>query len=475
MEKKGKKRGKSTLINWTVSLQLSFLPMAHPRKYSGTHLAPRRGEEKDELAPPRPFFLAADSANRSSNSSLDNSSDSSDTPPVPTPTYRRAAAHTRRRSSIDQQPESPSSASTLLFKNHMPKSPPPSSFAFPFQAYPGNPDPGMGIPGLTRRRSSLDSVDLQQAASPSDGEIYHPLSNSPSVTDFRRPVAPFMADNAETGSLPRTSSSNSIYKQSAAANLHDPLPRNGSVHSFRAAFLSPASRPTSSLWAPPSYNNQLYPNSIPLVNASPNASTSALPVSGFSKSKPPLPSTRLAAPLDKSEKPWLAKPEPGARLSYFLTFVCIILGIAGAAALVYFGVTSVDILDPNSLCSVLDEQFSGNGLDDGTWTRDVELGGFGNGEFQMTTNSDDNLFLQNGELYIMPTLTTDKVSNILDGTKYTLDGCTTTNKTACSATANAALGTVINPVQSARINTKGKKNIKFGKVEFRAKLPVGCV
>ena len=77
---------------------------------------------------------------------------------------------------------------------------------------------------------------------------------------------------------------------------------------------------------------------------------------------------------------------------------------------------------------VLNENFDSLDLDN-TWTRDVELGGFGNGEFQMTTDSSDNLFVRNGQLYIMPTLTSDTLGTdaILDGGNYTLDGCTTDN------------------------------------------------
>ncbi|KDR70270.1 hypothetical protein GALMADRAFT_76355 [Galerina marginata CBS 339.88] len=298
-------------------------------------------------------------------------------------------------------------------------------------------------------------------------------------------------NNSPTGSLPRSSSSNSLYKSSAAANMQpmptavtsdtppSPIPRNSSVHSFRAPFLSPASRPTSSLWLPPSYSNQ-YSSSIPLATAtaSPTASTSALPLTSpfataISKSKPPLPSTRLVAPLHPSEKPWLAKSEPRSRISYFITLFFLFLGIGGAAVLCFLGVSQVDILDPNDLCLVLDDEFSGSSLDTTVWTPDVELGGFGNGEFEMTTADPDNLYVSGGELYLMPTFTSDKVPNLLNGANYTLSGCTSSNKTACSATSNAALGTVINPVQSARLTTKGKKSIKFGKVEVRAKLPTG--
>jgi hypothetical protein len=96
-----------------------------------------------------------------------------------------------------------------------------------------------------------------------------------------------------------------------------------------------------------------------------------------------------------------------------------------------------------------------------------------NGEFQMTTTSSDNLFLRDSQLYIYPTLTSDTVPNILNGGNFTLDGCTMDNHNPCTATSNALAGTVINPVMSARINTKGKKSIKYGKVEIRAKLPRG--
>lgn len=44
---------------------------------------------------------------------------------------------------------------------------------------------------------------------------------------------------------------------------------------------------------------------------------------------------------------------------------------------------------------------------------------------------------------------------------------------ACTAVSSTQAGTVINPVMSGRINTRGKKSIKYGKIEVRAKLPQG--
>lgn len=347
--------------------------------------------------------------------------------------------------------------------------PPPSSFAFPFQAYPGNPDPGLSIPGISRRRSSLDSTAAPPTSDLND-EAFGPGPRSGSLQDLRKPYAPFMGGNATLSHSPST---NSFYKNSPAGQITDspgiggPLPRISSTHSFRAPFLSPTSRPTSSLWSPPAYPTQFTSPS----NFDP--SSPALPLEA-SKAKPPLPSTRLHVPLQKSEKPWLAKREPRACTSYFLTLLFIVIGIGAAGYICFVGVKSVHLLSPSQLCIVLDEQFTSGSLDSSTWSQDVSLGGFGNGEFEMTTSSSDNLYLNNDQLYIYPTLTTDTVSNVLDGGNYTLSGCTDQgNNSACTVVSNAQLGAVINPVMSARINTQGKVNITYGKVEFRAKLPRG--
>lgn len=51
-----------------------------------------------------------------------------------------------------------------------------------------------------------------------------------------------------------------------------------------------------------------------------------------------------------------------------------------------------------------------------------------NGEFEMTTNNPSNVYINNGQLYIMPTLTSDTIdggySSIMNGANYTLSGCT---------------------------------------------------
>jgi hypothetical protein len=115
-----------------------------------------------------------------------------------------------------------------------------------------------------------------------------------------------------------------------------------------------------------------------------------------------------------------------------------------------------------------------------------------NGEFEMTTASINNSFIQNGMLYIVPTLTSDNIGTaaVLDGAVFNITGCTFNITTpnngtvngvfdeagylaSCSSVSNATLGTVINPVQSARLSTRNSASIRFGRVEIRAKMPNG--
>jgi beta-glucanase (GH16 family) len=167
------------------------------------------------------------------------------------------------------------------------------------------------------------------------------------------------------------------------------------------------------------------------------------------------------------------KKDARTRASWWSTFFMMFLGIAGAAVLCWRSLATVQMIPSNKLCSVLDENF--DTLDRNTWSLDIQLGGFGNGEFQMTTSDPSNIYTNNGQLYIMPTLTSDilPAASIFDGGNYTLKDCTSTNKTACSVSSNAKTHAVINPVRSARLNTKNSASISFGKVEVRAKLPKG--
>ncbi|THH07347.1 hypothetical protein EW146_g9344 [Bondarzewia mesenterica] len=204
-----------------------------------------------------------------------------------------------------------------------------------------------------------------------------------------------------------------------------------------------------------------------------NPSSTAASASGKRPSAPRPRSTMLAL-SDPIEKPWLKKKDRTAWLAYFLTYGMTLLGVAAGAVRIWTGWKGVPLL--GNLCLVLDEQFQGNELDiDAVWMREADMGGFGNGEFEMTTASTNNSFVRNNNLYLLPTLTSDVIGHdaVFDGYTFNLTGCTNTNLTACGAVSNRTAGTIINPVMSARISTKGKKSIRYGRVEVRAKLPRG--
>jgi len=91
----------------------------------------------------------------------------------------------------------------------------------------------------------------------------------------------------------------------------------------------------------------------------------------------------------------------------------------------------------------------------------------------MTTTDPANSFIQNGNLIIKPTLqdpsliTTNNILNLQSA------GCTGSNYYSCVVATNITNGTIVNPVKSARLNTKKGASIKYGRVEVTAKLPVG--
>jgi beta-glucanase (GH16 family) len=92
----------------------------------------------------------------------------------------------------------------------------------------------------------------------------------------------------------------------------------------------------------------------------------------------------------------------------------------------------------------------------------------------MTTNSDENAYVKDGMLYIQPTLQDAKLietNNIINTLK---DGsCSSDIWYNCIATTNTTNGTIVNPVRSARLNTKLGAKIKYGRVEVVAQLPEG--
>ena len=94
----------------------------------------------------------------------------------------------------------------------------------------------------------------------------------------------------------------------------------------------------------------------------------------------------------------------------------------------------------------------------------------------MTTNTDENVYIQNGNLIIKPTLQDEKLMETNNVLNLTEQGtCTSELLSNCVTFTNTTTGnaSVVNPVKSARINTKKGATIKYGRVEVKAKMPAG--
>ncbi|KAH8105318.1 concanavalin A-like lectin/glucanase domain-containing protein [Cristinia sonorae] len=180
-------------------------------------------------------------------------------------------------------------------------------------------------------------------------------------------------------------------------------------------------------------------------------------------------STMLTGPISK---PWIGEKDIYGRLAYWTTYGVALIGLVGSVLLCYFGWKNVPRV--GNLCLIMEDNFEKFDTDY-TWSHEVDMSGFGNGEFEMTTNSPNNSFVKDGHLYILPTLTSDIIGSdaIFNGHTFNITGCTNTNLTACGAVSNFTTGTVIPPVMSARVTTRRSHHVQFGKVEVRARLPRG--
>ncbi|KAJ6463591.1 glycoside hydrolase family 16 protein, partial [Mycena vitilis] len=167
-------------------------------------------------------------------------------------------------------------------------------------------------------------------------------------------------------------------------------------------------------------------------------------------------------------KPWVGQRDPLARVAYWVTYVVVLLGES-------VGVRVFLSFSPSPILVRVLLSFSGSSGaagEGGTFFREVDASGFGNGEFEMTTASDANSFVQNGQLYLVPTLTSEVIpqgSILAPDAPLDLPAYLA----ACSAVSNATEGKILPPVMSARISTRRSASVKFGRVEVVAKLPTG--
>ena len=86
------------------------------------------------------------------------------------------------------------------------------------------------------------------------------------------------------------------------------------------------------------------------------------------------------------------------------------------------------------------------------------------GDFAQTTNTEENAFVKDGELWIKPTLQDENLINknsVVDLTKQGI--CTSKVWRDCHAVTNTTNGTIVNPIKSARLNTKKGASIQYGR------------
>ena len=356
------------------------------------------GHTLSPLSPPRPFFLASSRPTDDftpTASSIENGSDSDrDLPPSTTvsprssitaSSIRKTPRNHRRRSQLavsaqpgDHLPDEQTWTPTSIYETTGQQKSPPSAYTFPFQAYPGNPDP---LPGFIARKGSVESIRMvSRSTTPARTPRTNRLGDGAGAEGLPLPHPPFLSNtpsNVPYRSSAGSASNSTLYRFSVAAGIADvgsptiPRASSATTMTFRTPFLSPASRP-SSTWSPPSHSNALP------FNAPSNAnSMTALPLPPVQKKV--MASTRLREKLRDEDKPWLAlKKTKLERASKWVTFAGLLLGVAVAALLVFRGYQTVHLLQNSQLCVVLDEDFSGGSLDTtNTWTLDVELGGFG--------------------------------------------------------------------------------------------------
>ncbi|CCA73142.1 related to beta-1,3-glucan binding protein, partial [Serendipita indica DSM 11827] len=337
------------------------------------------------------------------------------------------------------------------------------------------------------RPSSTSSQEQNPFAS-----THSDFPDSPSAAQNQFPfhTSGHQHHGSSSGYITHTPSSNSIHQRRNNA----PNSRPGTVNSMSQATgdmltFSPRARdpPPASFMGPPRIGSMASRDSAfaapPIRQPSPSLNDNA------TRTKPakaiPFKSTALVRDANGNaniSKPWLEKKDPYVRISYWVTWsLFLILGLGGSGLAIFLSWRAFPKI-PN-YCPVFEDDF--NSLDLNSWNHEIDLGGFGNHQFDMATADEKNSYVKDGKLYITPTLTGDVIGydQLLDGPVFNLTGCTNTindpqngtipNPDACGVQPNRTEGVMIPPIRSARLTTKGKHNIAYGKVTVRAKLPRG--
>nr|XP_023029642.1 beta-1,3-glucan-binding protein-like [Leptinotarsa decemlineata] len=134
---------------------------------------------------------------------------------------------------------------------------------------------------------------------------------------------------------------------------------------------------------------------------------------------------------------------------------------------------------PKQLCSgdlIFEDDFEE--LDLRKWQHVQTLGGGGNWQFQWYTNNRSNSYVEDGILHIRPTLVAaDHGKHFLHSGTIDINGgtpadqCTNPKWNGCTRTGTREI--VLNPIKGAYIRTVNSFSFKYGKLEVRAKVPLG--
>ncbi|KAL3418797.1 glucan -beta-glucosidase [Phlyctema vagabunda] len=170
------------------------------------------------------------------------------------------------------------------------------------------------------------------------------------------------------------------------------------------------------------------------------------------------------------DQPWKSKVDPKEKWVTIIPLIGLLLGFGIAGFLVYDGLSTVV---HHKYCPIMSDDFSG-GLNTDIWTKEAEVGGFGNGQFEQTTLDDENVYIENGKLVIKPTLqdaTLLETNNVINLTSA--GTCSSDVLSNCVTQTNVTAGTIIQPVKSGRINTKKGATVRYGRVQVTATIPEG--
>ncbi|CAG9799659.1 unnamed protein product [Chironomus riparius] len=131
---------------------------------------------------------------------------------------------------------------------------------------------------------------------------------------------------------------------------------------------------------------------------------------------------------------------------------------------------------PRQICSgqlLFEDNF--DSLDKSKWKFENTMAGGGNWEFQWYPGHDSkNAYTKNGNLHIAPTTTASIFGeNYLTSARVVIpaDQCTWSADYGCDRTGSR--DHIINPIRSAKMDTRDSFSFKYGTMEIRAKLPAG--